>query len=333
MTTTRSIGNSSSGPERRAFTLIEILVVIAIIGILVGLLLPAVNAAREAGRRTQCSNNLKQIALALQNYETANGTFPPGRLGCDGDISDNVCRGWTGAQRPGTSGLLAILPQLDETPLYNQFVPFNKGAVYPGWPNNVDDGTTAGWNTVAIQAALLVRPPVFVCPSDISQPTTTQVSPPAATCSYGLVMGSNGPLYGIDEDHVKLYNNGMFLYVNRHRSADVRDGLSHTFFVGETIANDGALSTNVWAMGARYFNMRCTENPLNTPPGQGAYVTDPYGYQLNGAFASQHPQGGQFAFGDGHVQMVSQRIDPTTYNALATIAGGEPISDQLVSGP
>ena len=322
------------------FTLVELLVVISIIGTLVGLLLPAVNSAREAGRRSQCANNLKQIALAIVNYETANGCFPPGRIGCDGDISDAVCIGPTGAQRPGTGTLLCILPQLDDTPLYDQFLPFRLGAVYPCWPNNADDGTTSGWATPQITAALLVRPPVFVCPSDISKPTTTVIGTPAgATCSYGVVMGSNGPLYSIDEDQIKLYNNGAFLYVNRRRSADVRDGLSHTFFLGETIANDTYQSPNVWAIGGRYMNMRCTENSLNTPPGQGSYLTAPYNdpqgnpIELNGAFASQHPQGGQFAFGDAHVKMVSEQIDYTTYNALATIAGSEPINDQLLLAP
>ena len=269
--------------------------------------------------------------MALAGYESSNGVFPPGRMGCDGDIADNVCIGPTGAQRPGTSGLLCILPQLDNMPLYNLFRPFSLGAVYPCWPNNADDGTTAGWATPAIQAALLTRPPVFVCPSDVSKPTTTLVSPPSATCSYALVMGSNGPLYGVDEDHVKLYNDGMFLYVNTHNAADVRDGLSNTFFIGETIANDTNESLNVWAEGARYQNMRCTENALNTPPGRGTYLTEPYGYQLNGAFASEHSGGGQFAFGDGHVQMVSEQIDQTTYMALSTIAGGKVIDKQLLS--
>ena len=115
--------------------------------------------------------------------------------------------------------------------------------------------------------------------------------------------------------------------------------MSHTFFVGETIGNDTANSVNVWTIGGRYEEtMRSTSNQLNTPPGQGGFVLDAsgnplYGTYVNGAFGSQHPQGGQFAFGDGHVQMVSDEIDLPTYWALSTIAGSEPINDSLLMGP
>jgi prepilin-type N-terminal cleavage/methylation domain-containing protein/prepilin-type processing-associated H-X9-DG protein len=326
---------SGSRGSRNGFTLVELLVVIAIIGILIGLLMPAVNAAREAGRRTQCVNQLKQIVAAMVSYESANRSFPPGRVGCDG--SGAICSTATGAQRPGTSGFLCILPQLDNSPLYDQFLPFAKGAVYPAEPNNSADGTTTGWNTPTIMSALLVRPAVFVCPSDHMQVTTplstppALVTPPAGTCSYAMVMGSNGPSNGTNQDTVTLYNNGMFLYLNVHRAADVKDGMGNTIFVGETIAGDTQPSLNMWAQGVRYLcSLRCTENPINTPVGQGVFVTGPSGYPLNGAFASQHPTGANFAFGDGRVRFVSEVIDMTTYMALSTIAGGEPINDQLL---
>ncbi len=118
---------------RIGFTLVELLVVIAIIGMLVTLLLPAVQSAREAARRSACSNNLKQIGLALTNYEGAIGAYPPGRMGCNGCQQD-VCTDNPGYQRPATSGFVMLLPMLEEQGLYDQFGNFEKGAVFPASP-------------------------------------------------------------------------------------------------------------------------------------------------------------------------------------------------------
>ena len=341
----RQISSSRPRFSHSGFTLVELLVVIAIIGILIGLLLPAVNSARESGRRAQCVNNLKQIGLALMSYETANRSFPPGRMGCD-DNTIGYCLGIAGSQTPATSGLLAILPQLDNSPLYNQFTPFSNGAVYP---TNEGDGTT-NWVTPAITAALQVRPAVFVCPSDIAKPLTTPVQgqPQAATSSYALVMGSLWPANSaVTSDPVDKYtNNGMFMYLYPRRAADVRDGLSNTFFVGETIAGDTSDSLNVWAIGTRELSsLRSTHNPLNPQPGQGDILlsggSPAYGISVKGAFASQHPSGASFAFGDGHVKYISNAINNATvsvnngtpiplYQALSTIAGSEPIDQQTL---
>jgi type II secretory pathway pseudopilin PulG len=302
-------------------------VVITIIGVLIALLMPAVQAAREAVRRASCANNLKQIALGLAHYQEATGLYPPGRMGCDG---------WTGgpcsilgtpvpgSKRPGTSGFLMILPQLEQEPLYRQFEPFAKGAVYPSQPGDKADGTTDGWQTTAITQALAVRPSVFVCMSDRSEPMNGSCS----TGSYALVQGSNGPTYGIDQVRVKHYNNGTFLYKTMRSPTDVRDGLSNTFFVGETIDAHTDESANCWAMGCRHLDsMRSTDNPLNTKPGTGT-VIDLYGYKANGAFASQHPSGGQFAFGDGRVVFIADTIALPVYRALSTIYGEESVSGE-----
>jgi prepilin-type N-terminal cleavage/methylation domain-containing protein/prepilin-type processing-associated H-X9-DG protein len=308
--------------ERGGFTLVELLVVIAIIGILVAMLLPAVQAAREAARRMECSNKLKQLGLALVNYESAHKVFPPGRMGCDGWTQD-VCTNNPGWKRPGTSGFVMILPQLEQQNLYDKFG-FKLGAVFPAAPGDVSDGTTNGWRTADVDLAIKTRPPVFVCPSDESKPTfdTSQ----DATGSYALCQGSWGPTYGIDEVKVKHYNNGMFHYRTVIRVEEVRDGLSNTMLVGETIMNHTLESQNRWTLGARHLSaMRSTDNPLNTVPGTGVTVVDLYGYKANGAFGSRHAGGAMFVYGDGHVVFVSENIDLTTYRALATRAGKEVI--------
>lgn len=338
--------------SRNGFTLVELLVVIAIIGILIGLLLPAVNAAREAARRNSCSNNLNQIVKAMINYETTNRSFPPGRLGCDA-YTGSPCGNVKGDQRSGTSAFLAILRQLDDAPLYSSFAMAGSGAVYPG----IADTTTSGWqNYIAssgtlviasqsITLALLVRPPVFFCPSDNALPDNTLLNPPTKTSSYALVLGSlganptrdsNGSVLqpaAVEKDQ-KYYNNGPFIYKLPRRAADIRDGLESTMFVGETTAGDTAGSMNSWALSVAYLSsMRSTNNPLNTQPGDGAMVTitnsglSGLPSQATGAFSSRHPSGANFAFGDGHVKYISNLIDFTAYQALSTIAGSETISE------
>jgi prepilin-type N-terminal cleavage/methylation domain-containing protein/prepilin-type processing-associated H-X9-DG protein len=317
--------------SRNAFTLVELLVVIAIIGILTGLLLPAINAAREAGRRSQCGNNVKQFVTAISAYESANRSYPPGRMGCDA-YSGAPCQNTQGAQSSGTSGFLALLPHLDNATLYASFGPLANGAVYPA----KSDSTTSGWNTAAIMIALLVRPPAFVCPSDGTGPANTMLSPPTTTSSYVLVLGSLGA--NADEAHQKYYNNGAFTYLMPHRSGDVTDGLSSTLFVGETTKGNTPESMNSWALGVAYLSsLRSTSNPLNTPPGAGNLVgianhgLSGLPSSATGSFGSSHPSGGNFAFGDGHVKYIGDAIDFATYQALSTINGAEPISDALLN--
>ncbi len=331
--------------DRSGFTLVELLVVIAIIGVLVGLLLPAVNAARESGRRAACTNNLKQIALALTAYETANRTFPAGRLGCD-DWNGGPCAGQQGYNRSGTSGFVAIFPQLDENVLYSAFAPFDKGAVFPG----TSDATTSGWDVPtiypkdppkdpqAIKNALSKRPPVFVCTSDRSLPNFADSLPamfndssyanhPTTTSSYALCMGWNAN-NSSDRNQINYYNNGAFIYLTTHRSADIRDGLSYTYFVGETIEGHLAESGNAWAYGFGLLSsLRSTDNPLNTQPGQGTLQDVGKGLKANGAFASRHPLGANFAYGDGHVVFTNELIAQNLYHALSTIALGETVQD------
>jgi prepilin-type N-terminal cleavage/methylation domain-containing protein len=317
-----------TGPPRRGFTLVELLVVIAIIGMLVALLLPAVQSAREAARRVQCTNNLKQLLLGLANYESHLQLFPPGRVGCDGANQD-ICAGNPGYERSGTSAFILILPMLEQQALFDQFG-FQKGAVFPVvGPSDVSDGTTTGWRTPEVDAAIKVRPSVFVCPSDESSPMYENTQD--AVGSYALCQGTRGPSYGIALLSVKLYNDVMFNYRIGQRPSDILDGSSNTIFVGEVVEGHTDESPNRWTIAGRHVScMRSTDNPLNTPPGEGVIVLDGsgqplYGVRVNGAFASRHPGGGLFAFGDGRVVFLSENIALATYRALSTRAGNEAI--------
>jgi len=339
------------------FTLVELLVVIAIIGLLTGLLLPAINSAREAGRRSACNNNMKQIVLAMVSYESANRSFPPGRMGCDA-FTSSPCAGLKGPQRPGTSAFLAILPQMDDAPTYSLFAPLFTttnstppfGGVYPadpassGWVNVVGLGSN-----VTVAQALMMRPSCYVCPSDIAKSNNGLLNPPASTTSYDLVLGSlitKPPTAGstaTDELYQKYYNNGPFIYSLAHRSADVRDGLSNTIFVGETAGGDQQLTMNLWPLSTAYLScMRSTYNPLNTQSGGGTLVKiansgltsatglpSVDGLTVTGGFSSMHPQGANFGFGDGHVKYLANVIDLSTYQALSTIDGAEAISGEF----
>ncbi len=306
----------------KAFTLVELLVVIAIIGILIALLLPAVQSAREAARRMQCTNNLKQVALAMANYEVAFGCFPPGRVGCDGDPA----RCPQVAQRVGTSGFVMLLPQMELQSLYDQF-DFNDGP----W------GYTTTWVTENAEA-IGQSVPAFLCPSDTSKPYSDSPAigslydigdAPAATGNYAFSTGS----LSLDEGastNAKYNNDGVFFYLKAFRVRDVTDGLSKTMFVGEVIETHTSASSNIWSRAVRLMDcQRSTGNPMNTLPGDPTYY-EAYGFRANAAFASRHPGGANFAFGDGHVSFLSENIDLLTYQALSTRDGGEAIDDRVM---
>ena len=289
---------------------------------------------------------------AIANYETANQSFPAGRLGCDAYSTTAPCLSLSGSQRSGTSGFVAILPNLDSTPLFNSLTQTNNSSIlYPA----AIDGTTSNWSTVAsitgtpIATGLAVtRPAIFACPSDHAQAANPILSPPTTTSSYAMVMGTSttGTIMpgsppvttAMSEVNYKYYNNGAFIYLTPRRASDVRDGLSNTYFLGETIAGDTPDSLNAWPLGVAYLcSLRTTTNPLNTQPALGTLVTianngpiTASGQSLptagaNGAFASQHPLGANFAYGGGNVKFTSATIDFATYEALSTIAGSEPL--------
>jgi prepilin-type N-terminal cleavage/methylation domain-containing protein/prepilin-type processing-associated H-X9-DG protein len=325
--------SSFGQPTSHGFTLVELLVVIAIIGILVALLLPAVQAAREAARRSQCTNNLKQIGIALQNYETVHKQFPAGRFGCD-TWTGQPCVGLPVSERVGASLFVAILPFLEEQTLFDEF---NKEK-FVGGPWLTSSGGDLTWLT-RYETAIRARPSVFVCPSDEAPeccvPDGTLIVGEshylsgrvtcAATGNYAGVMASmEGPP---DNSYLVKLGSGAFLYVKKLGLREFTDGLSSTLFVGEGIVTDTADGSGiVWNLGYRFSTLRTTVNPINTPPGKGIVTTAANRVPMNGAFQSRHPGGAQFVFGDAHVAFLDDNIDLLrVFAPLATRNGEETI--------
>jgi prepilin-type N-terminal cleavage/methylation domain-containing protein/prepilin-type processing-associated H-X9-DG protein len=334
--------------KHRAFTLIELLVVIAIISVLIALLLPAVQSAREAARRVQCVNNLKQLGLAVYNYEQGNGSFPPGQL---------LYQNWQ-----DLSALVALLPFVEQQPLYNAFnfsdvYPINgMGPVLPSYPPN----TTAARTQVA----------GYLCPSDYSRLTNPEghtnycgnsgSTPEAAE----VITWANGPFVAAAPD-------GDYHGCRVFRFASVRDGLSNTACFSEKVLGIGNAnqydpstpsSADLQVGGpadvsntAAYYQLCGSANPNTTPlvplgQASGMYWTFGYlsetrythimtpnrqncevggpWYGERGAItaSSRHPGVVNVLFCDGSVKAIKNSTAPATWWALGTIAGGEVVS-------
>ncbi len=331
---------------RNAFTLVELLVVIAIIGILIALLLPAVQAAREAARRMQCANHLKQLGLAAHGHLATHGKLPPGRLGCDVYVAAAPC---SLAEHPantrvGVSAFVLMLPFLEQQPLYEDF---SKTDFING-PWLTQSPAATAW-IPDFAGAIAERPSVFVCPSDNSEPCCEPDSGGyvagqkhlypdgcAATGNYAMSGGPEGPSSSPTPPSAywheipKFLNSGAFRYLEGLKIRDIPDGTSTTILFGE--AYDVASNTGgdlVWSLAYRFTSFRFTENPINTPPGTkfGTYAPQ-YGRKYNAPFGSRHPGGAQFAFADGHVAFLNEEIQMDVYQALSTRNGGESFAGQ-----
>ena len=277
-------------PNLRGFTLVELLVVIAIIGILIALLLPAVQAAREAARRSQCVNNLVQVGLAVHNYEAAYQMLPPGTVNPEGPIR-NVPKGYL------VGWLVQILPFIEEQVTF-KYVDFSVG-VY-------DDK-----NTPVAQTEIYV----FNCPSDgMAYARGMRWLANYAGCHHDV----EAP---IDAD-----NHGV-LFLNSHvRMRDITDGTSHTIFVGEKKVDAIDLG---WMSGTR-ATLRNTGTPIDQTPvvrekGE-SFVLEEEGQASDlsvGGYGSYHPGGANFLLGDGSVRFVSETIDQSAYEQLGHRADGK----------
>ena len=335
--------------KSKGFTLVELLVVIAIIGVLVALLLPAVQAAREAARRMSCQNNLKNIGLADLSFHDANDHFTEGRPGPD-STSKRVFRDTllTAVQRSGASCFTQLMPYMEQQAIFDALDIFDNESLFPA-------GITSSgiWNDFSMFPARInamgTRPEVLVCPSSGDEPVTSidqyqswEVIP--ATANYAGSMGHRGLIFnafGVDACRLKHNNTGIHLYGGGSAwdsTVAIRkmtDGTSNTISFGEVIDSHTDENSNIWTYGFRYLDtLRMTDVAMNTPPsivGMQAGTGGPF--DVNGAFSSRHPGGAQFVYADGHVEFIEESIDLDTYRNLSTINGTpeelDPEDDQI----
>ena len=303
-----------------AFTLVELLVVIAIIAILIALLLPAVQAAREAARRTQCSNHFKQIGIAAHNYHAADGRFPLGELYVHtlwNPLKRNqyYAKGWA----------VRILPYMEQLEMSEQFSVEN--GIYGIYgPQQIDLG--------------LNRIKTYQCPSDpqdelmwvgSNRNTFLNIEVPGSdvgiafykTNAGGVVdsLSSWKPGDGLGQCP-KIFGDGMMLNVVPVKIRDVFDGTSNTLMIGELTGGEpGSHQGHQWV----HFNLFSTVLGINGPgtiPGDGVYEN----IHHDNRFSSYHPGGCHFLRADGSVRFESENINTAVLTALTTRRAGDVIS-------
>ena len=305
-------------PLRSGFTLVELLVVIAIIGILIGMLLPAVQQVREAARRTACSNNLRQISLALHNYESAFQRLPPGTQGC--------------CQIAGDNWATAIFEFMEMDNLKQQL--------------DLDVEFRLNPNAGIIATAVV---PGFICPSGprsgspifedrfdrdnpgVAQGTwyTASIGPTepdnCVFCPFGSEGSSGNPCCQSDNfgtpsgsDSVGVFGRSLTPTV---RIEQITDGSSNTFMVGETLPEDNTFNS----LFAINFPLSSTSIPINNFRNntRGDDFGPQSGWWEISGFKSQHATGVNMGMADGSVSFVSETIDYLIFNALGTRNGGE----------
>lgn len=299
--------------KRRGFTLVELLVVIAIIGVLVALLLPAVQAAREAARRTQCLNKVKQIGLAIHSFADANRRFPPAVIKGPGELSYYV----------------DVLPHMEDEAAQKL----------------VDQ--KFNWDTDENLVANKTSIPFLRCPSQASEEwTSTAVHAGAGlqmnayAAHYPAILGADNGCPPIPADQIPYpincsgsnangskATNGIMYEGSKTKFRDVTDGTSKTFLIGENGWDH--LSQRVWIVGragSAVYAGRNLANPINSfslPFKKDTSTTTVICLINDVSFGSKHPGGCHFAFGDGSARFVTENAELDVLKAFASRAMGE----------
>lgn len=336
---------------RPGFTLVELLVVIAIIGVMVGLLLPAVQAAREASRRMTCSNKLKQIGLAIHNYESAHNRLPGGyqsfnRYHLIGTLAPEDFDALTWDATTGWAWTAAILPFLEQQSVYDAI-----------------DFASPLWEPRFASVRELTLP-VFLCPSAtggdlafnvvdesganlIKRGVPIRLGRSHYVASHGREEAwgeRSGPAGGL-QGEVGRIADGPFFRNSAIRFTDVLDGLSNTIFIGE---HTSRLSDKSWAgiVPGAFVHPKFT-SPDNGPESAAGLLfvhSGPSGGEVDVfgntiihppnfptlhvcQMQSEHPGGAHVLLGDGSARFISQTIARETFAALSSIAGGESVGD------
>ena len=326
---------------KRGFTLIELLVVIAIIAVLIALLLPAVQQAREAARRTQCKNNLKQMALAALNYESDNKVFPGGSYS---GTTVNCPNHWS-TYVENFSCFVRMLPYFDQAPMYNQ-INFNncasssenlfaagvqiKALVCPSDTNNSvlaypstrsSTGVSPGWS-------FNVDPTLFPSPANQYTQAFTSYAGNAGTFTFGFT--NLMPNTVLQQFNGTIYNDSAV------RISDVIDGTSNTFLFSEHSKNQlmlldpaYAVSDGSWNSGRWYDTLFSTMYPMNIGYGNGVptTATKTVSYYQPTAAGSMHIGGAHFAMADGSVRFISNSIQSWAFTTLNADSFGDEIPD------
>jgi prepilin-type N-terminal cleavage/methylation domain-containing protein len=300
--------------SRHGFTLIELLVVIAIIGVLIGLLLPAVQKVREAANRMKCGNNLKQVLIGLHNYHDTNNCLPPG-------VSQQLYTAYSGYDR--RSWMYFLLPFIEQGSLYRQMeTAYGTGSYTTFLP---------GHESVV---------PSLMCPTDPANPkvlTAGATTPAASQGFHGNYVLCGGDTYFTPGGADGTALDGAFYAKSKTRFADIADGTSNTLFASELILSP---DTGTHDVRGRYHNaIHCDVLFSTMYPPNSTVGDNPQGYcvpipkapctsapSTSNGFSlarSYHTGGVNAGLGDGAVRFISDSVTPSVYQALGTRAGGE----------